>query len=165
MHDRPVRLGNMVLRVREFIEKVAIVRQEDQPLGIRVETPHRAQHRIAHQVHKVRHQSGGVDIAARADDAARLVQRDVIAPGGRAHDMPVKCDLVFGGVYFGAEFGDDLPVDADAALFNPRFAGPARADSGGGEDLLETLPRPRGVGRWISGFGSAGRDVFSSRRF
>ncbi len=165
VYDGAVRLGDVMLRVGQLVEEVTVVGQKDQPFGVGIEPPNRAQHRLAGKVDQVRDQSRGVGVAARADHAARLVQGQVIPTGRRAHDVAVERDLVRRRVDAGAEFGDDLPVDADAAFLNPRFAGPARADPGGGEDFLEPLAGRRRGGGWFFRPGLCGSGAFGARRF
>jgi hypothetical protein len=154
--NRPVGLGDMMLRVCELVEKVTVVGQKDQAFGVGVESPDGAQQRLTGKVNEVGDQPGSVDIAARADDSPRLVQRDVVAAGRRAHDMPIESHFVFRRIDFGAELGDDETVDSDAAFFDPDFTRPTGADPGGGEDFLQPFPRPLGVGRRVCRRGPAG---------
>ena len=64
-------------------------------------------------------------ILTRRDNAARLVDSDIVALA-RLPDKPIiEHDLIRVQVYFSPEFGHDMAVDADAALSEPRLARPA----------------------------------------
>ncbi len=139
LHLRPVRLGDMVARMRELEQEVAVVGQEDQPLAVGVETPHGPQHRLAADVHQVRHQPPGVGVRARRNHAARLVEREVVATPGRAHEAAVELDLVRFEVHLRPLLRHDLAVNADSALCDPLLARPPGTDPGGGERFLQSL--------------------------
>ena len=136
-HVSAVRLGDVVLGVGQLVQKVAVIGQEDQTLRVRVQPPDRAQHGAAGQFNQFRDQPGRVNVAAGADDVARLVHGDVIAPLGGPHPAAITDDDIARGVHLDAELGHDLAIDPDASLLNPLFAGPPRGDPGVRQDLLE----------------------------
>ena len=64
--------------------------------------------------------------------------------------LAVDADVVAGGVSAGAELGDDLSVDDDAALKDDGLGGAAGCDAGVGEDFLQAVAGG-GVGRGLGG--------------
>lgn len=136
-------------RVRHLEQKVAVVGKENQAFAVGVEPSDGAQHRFALQVYQLRDEPSRMNVFARADDAARLVQGDVVAALGRAHRAIVERDFLRFFVHLRSQFRHHLPVHAHAARFNPLFARPPRPDSGPGEHFLQsflhtlsTCPRP-----------------------
>lgn len=130
-----------MLGVREFIQKITVVSQKDQSIGVRIQPPHRAQHGAAGQFDQFRDQAGRMNIAAGTDNVARLIDGNVIAPLGGPHAAAIADNNVARGIYFDTELGHDFAVDPDSALLNPLFARPARGDSGVREDFLEPFAR------------------------
>ena len=51
LHLRSVGLGDMVARVAQLEQEVAVVREENQPLAVGVQPAHGPQHRLAADVH------------------------------------------------------------------------------------------------------------------
>ena len=51
LYLRPVGLGDVVARVGQLEQEVAVVGQEDQPLAVGVQPAHGPQHRLAADVH------------------------------------------------------------------------------------------------------------------
>ena len=131
----------------------------------------------------VEHGLGGVAVADRRGDAARLVEHQVLGRRGGPDDPAVDGDDRLGGVDLHPERGL-LAVDRDPAVGDEHLARPARGDARGREDLLESLGRHQpsfsrsGDGavaevlgreeRFGDGFpallGQAGRDVDVERR-
>lgn len=62
LHLHPIRLRHMVTRMRQLVQKVAVIGQKDQALAVGVQTPHRAQHRLAPNVYKFGHKTTGMGI-------------------------------------------------------------------------------------------------------
>jgi len=124
-HFRPVRLGDMVLGVRHLVQKVAVVRQEDQAFAFLIQSPDRAEHGAGGQFHQIRNERGCMRIAAGRDHAARLVQGDIVVLGRRGDGTTVKQDLVHAGLDFRAQFGHHFAVDPDAPILNPHLTRPA----------------------------------------
>ena len=139
LHLRPVGFGDMVARVRELEQEVAVIREKNQPVAVGIQAAHRPQHRLAPDVHQVRHKPPGMRVRAGRDHAARLVQGKVVALPGGAHDPPVELDLIRLQVHLCPQLGHDLTVNADAALGDPLLARPPGPDPGGGERFLQSL--------------------------
>ena len=139
LHLDPVGLGDVVARVGQLEQEVAVVGQEDQALAVGVQAAHGPQHGIAADVNQFCHQPPGMRVGARRDDPAWLVQGEVVAPAGRAHDASVKLDSVRFRVYLRPQFGHDQAVDADAPLGDPLLTRPPGTDPGGGEHFLQSL--------------------------
>ena len=64
LHLHPVRFGDMVARVGQLEQEVTIIGQEDQPVAVGVQAAHGPQHRLAANIHEVRHQPPRVGIGA-----------------------------------------------------------------------------------------------------
>ena len=64
LHLHPVRFGDMVARVGQLEQEVAIIGQEDQPVTVGVQAAHGPQHRLAANIHEVGHQPPGVGVGA-----------------------------------------------------------------------------------------------------
>ena len=74
-HGNAVGLRNMVARMGQLEQKVAVVGEKNQPLTVGVKPPDRPQHRLSADVHQVRDHLPGVAVrvGARRDDSLRLV--------------------------------------------------------------------------------------------
>ncbi len=134
----------MVLGVRHLVKEVTIVREEDQPFAFSIQPPDRAQHGAAGQFDQVRNQHGGVRIAARRHDPARLVQRDIVVLGRRDNQPAIICNFVFSRLDLRAQLSDRLAVDFHPPVFNPHFTRAAGPDPGLGQPLLQTHGRAGG---------------------
>ena len=131
-----IRFGDMVARVSQTVQKIAVVGQKNQPLAVGVEAAHWAQQGLSLEVYQVGDDMGGVDIGPGADDAARLVQGDVI-PLVRLDDgTAIESDFISLRVNFRSQLGHDLAVHPHPALLNPHLACAPRPDAGGGEHFL-----------------------------
>ena len=76
-------------------------------------------------------------VADGGDVAFGLVKHEVEEALGGLDGFAVNGDGVGVGIGFGAEFGDDLAVEGDAAGGDDFFGFAAGGDAGGGEDFLE----------------------------
>ncbi len=92
----------MVARVGQRMKEAAVVGEEQKSFTVGVQTPHRTQHRAAGQVNQFRNKASRVNVLPRAHNAARLVERNVVALRGRAHRTIVKGHRVRRQVNFGA---------------------------------------------------------------
>ena len=131
-----VGLGNVVAGVSQAVQELAIIGQKDQPLAVGVQTPDGPQQGLALEVHQVRDDARGVDVGAGADDAARLVQGDIITLVRKDDRPAVKRDLVRAGVNLRSQLGHDLTVHPHPPLLDPGLARAPRADAAGGEHFL-----------------------------
>ncbi len=132
-------LGDVVARVGQLEQKVAVIRKKDQPLAVGVQPPDGAQHRLAADVHQLGHEFARMRVRPGRDDAARLVEGDVVAPERRTDGPAVEGHFVGLQIDFRPQFGHDRAVNPDAALGDPHLARPPRADSGARERFLQTL--------------------------
>lgn len=57
---RPIGFRDMVARVGQTVQELAIVGQKDQSFRVNVQSPDRAQHRLVAQVHQIRHEACGM---------------------------------------------------------------------------------------------------------
>jgi len=129
---------DLVPRVHQPLGELAVVRQEQQPLGVVVQAPDGVDVR-AHFRQELEHRVAVLGVLARRHVAARLVEQDVAAARGDADALAVDADVVGPGIGFRAEFEDRLAVDRDAALCDEGFGGAAGRDARGREDLLEAV--------------------------
>ncbi len=60
----PVGLGDVVARVGQLEQEVAVIGQEDQPVAVGIQPAHRPQHRLPTDVYQVRHQPPRVGVGA-----------------------------------------------------------------------------------------------------
>ena len=75
-----------------------------------------------------------------------LVEDKVAKALGALEQLAVDADVVAAGVGLGAQYGDDLAVDLDAALLDHCLGAAAAGDAGGGENLLQALQLGGGRG-------------------
>jgi len=136
-HFCAIRFGDMVARMGQLVEKLPIVREKNQAFRVYVEAAHRAQHWLVSQIYQLRDQTGGMGILKGRHHSARLVEGDVITLARQMDGTAIERNLVGVQIYFGSQFRNDVTVNLDPALGDPRFAGPARSDSGGCERLLK----------------------------
>ena len=122
----------------------AVVRQQQQALAVGVEPAHVVDP-LLDTAEEVGERGAPLLVGHRGHHAARLVHRQVDQPGVGDHPLAVDVDLRRRGVDLVAELGD-LAVHGDPAAEDQVFAGPARADAGCGEDLLQPFERRRIIG-------------------
>src|SRR5579864_99548 len=136
--ERLVRAIDFVARVRHALGELAVVREQDQPLGLVVETTHgievAADAGARDQIHDRRPL---LRIEACADHPPRLVHEEVASAGLQFQPAPVDFDDVGGRVGLRAKFADDAPVDLDPPLRDECLGGPPGGDAGLRQDLLE----------------------------
>jgi len=133
----------------ELVGEVAVVGHEQQAFRQVIETPDGVEARELHvladglllRVLAEELEDGGamLGVVCCGDVAARLVDHEVALRLGAVEQLAVDADVVFGGVGAGAEFGDDLAVDDDAAFEDDLFGLAAAGDAGLGEDLLQAV--------------------------
>ncbi len=78
-------------------------------------------------------------VVERGDVAARLVDHEVALRLRAGEALAVDLDVVVRRVGAGAEFGDDLAVDLNAAVEDDLLGGAARGDAGLREDFLQAV--------------------------
>ena len=136
-HFRPVGFRHVVTRVGQLEQEITVVGQENQAFRGGIQAPDRAQHDTLPKIYQIRDQPPGMGVPTGRHDAARLVQRDVVAPARRTDCVIIKQDTVRLQIHLRPKFSHHTAVNADAALRDPHLARSARADPGGGERLLQ----------------------------
>jgi hypothetical protein len=139
LHRNTVGFRNMVARMGQLKQKIAVISQKYQPFTVLVEPTHRTQHRLPADVNQICDQTPGMGIRTRRDHAARLVHGDIIAFQRRTDSSAIVHDLVRLQIHFCPQFGDNLAVNADLALCDPLLARSPGTDPGGGERFLQSL--------------------------
>jgi hypothetical protein len=83
--------------------------------------------------------AAALGIGEGGDDFGRFVEEEIDVIFFGFDEAAGGFDLVFGGIGFGAEFGDDDAVDANLARENELRGVAARGDAGVGDYFLETI--------------------------
>jgi hypothetical protein len=134
--QREVLLLVLIARMGDAVRKVAVVRQQQQPFAVRIEPPGRVQPLARWD------EIDGERLAPRLVDVAQVsfgfVKDDVRFLLG-ADRRAVHFNPIALWVDLGAEYGDDLAIDAYAPREDQFFALATRRDAGGREDLLKTF--------------------------
>ncbi|GJD80440.1 hypothetical protein NBEOAGPD_3681 [Methylobacterium gregans] len=125
------------IRVCDHLGEAAVVRQQQQTLGVDVEPAHRddAGHVLGQ---RLEHGRAPLRVARRGDEAARLVEDP--QPGA----LPLRQRLAVDEDAVGLRDVDgrrveDLPVEADPTRGDHRFGVPARCDAGACHCLGDAL--------------------------
>jgi len=87
--------------------------------------------------------AAALGIGEGRDDFGRFVKEEIDVIFFGFDEAASGFDLVFGGIGFGAELGDDLAVDAHLARENELLGVAARGDAGVGDDFLEAVKHER----------------------
>lgn len=136
-HHGAVGLPDMVLRMADLVEEIAVVGEEDEALRLDIEPAHGPQERLLLQVDQIDHGARRMRIADSARDASRLVQSDIVVPVRGFDEAVVEYDSVDRDIDFRTQFRHDLPVDGHPPLRNQLFTTPAGGDAGCRQDLLQ----------------------------
>lgn len=131
-----VLLGQAVAGVHHAVGDVAVVGQEEQPLGVAVEAADRVDPLA--DIDQVHHRPPLALVARGGDVAARLVEEEVAGSLG-AQQVAVDPDLGGAGIDLGPELGDDLAVDVDAARPDQFLRPAAGGNAARGEDSLQAF--------------------------
>jgi hypothetical protein len=78
-------------------------------------------------------------ISERGDNFGRLVEEEINVAFIGIDGTTSSFDFVFGGICFGAEFGDNFAVDADLAGEDELFGVSTGGDAGTGDDFLKAF--------------------------
>ena len=117
-------LDDFVARVCQPQGELSIIRQENQPFCIVIETADRIE--VVPLAGEQFVNGGAVEfVLAGANAAAGFVEGDVELAFG-ADGLAIDGDFVVERIDFGAELADDLAVDFDAAIEDELFAGATR---------------------------------------
>lgn len=126
-----------VTRMRKAICQLAVVRDENQPLGGEIEPPHTV------RAWSIRRQQIGYAwppgwVACRANDAHRLVDRKINRLGA-GERFAIDSDLLCQRIDASAELGHDLSIDFYAPGENQFLAIASTSDAGLGQDFLQAV--------------------------
>src|SRR5207245_2609658 len=122
---------------KHAVGPVAVVREEQEPLRVRVQTTDRIQ--ALARAEELDHGPAAPLVARGRHDAARLVHHDVAPSRRRRHGALVHADAR-AGADLRAELGDEAAVHAHAPAGDERFGGAPRGDAAVGESFLEADP-------------------------
>jgi hypothetical protein len=131
-------LLNAVSGVKQALGELAVVREQDEPFALLIQTPDRIGARDLRRRHELEHGRSAPGIAHRAQDSGRLVEREVDRRRTCPQGGVVERDRVVQGIGPVAEVGD-LTVHADAPGLDQGLGVPARIDAGGRQDLLQAF--------------------------
>ena len=120
----------------EFLREGAIVGEEEEAFAGVVEAANGID-AFGERAEELHDGGAAFRIADGGDVAFGLVEHEIEEALGRLDGFAVDGDGVGVGIGFGAEFGDDLAVEGDAAGGDDFFGFAAGGDAGGGEDFLE----------------------------
>lgn len=125
----------MRCRFHQEIGEFAIVGEQQQAFAGVVETAHGIDAR-ADPVKQIHHSGAMLRIVERGDVALGLVHQQINVPLGTVKEFPVYADVVNVGIGFGAQFGDDLPIDRDESSGDDLLGLAARSNSGSSDNFL-----------------------------
>ena len=137
-HFGHVGLGDFVRRMGEAVSEIAVIGEDEKPLGVNVKTTDGVDGR-GDALEQFDYGALGVRVRPGAGIAARLVQQYVDLIGKRAYGAAVNGYRRCVGVSFGAEFGDDSSIYGDSTGGNQLFAFPARTESRSRQRLLQSF--------------------------
>jgi hypothetical protein len=126
---------DLVSGVRQLRSKLSVVRQEQQPFGVVIETPDRID--ILADTDEIDHRPTPLRVGTCRDDAGRLVQQDVAMTLRLAEPPAVDLDVVGRRIGLDAHFPDRVAVHRDAPFLDQLLSGAARCDSSLRQDFLE----------------------------
>ena len=124
-HRHAVQLGHSMAGVREQIGKITVIRQQQQPLAVLVQTPHRV-HPNGHVRNQVHYRFAPTLIVRGGDVSPGLIHHIIIFLRLLRHIdlLSVYSEQVFQRVHFIAHC-DGPAVQLHAALTDELFCGPA----------------------------------------
>ncbi len=131
------------------VDKVAVVRKENQALGVGVQSSgrHQARPRNPNEIGDFLFR---MSIRNRGNVADGLIERDVVAPCSRRIDCSaIHRDPLRIGVGHGSGGSDDFTVDAYPTGRDNLLGVTTRGDSGGGDYFLQALLRLLLIGGWL----------------
>ena len=126
VEQRLVLLVNFEAWMHDTVSDFTVIRQQEQTLGLSVETPDRYDTSLdAHEVHD------GVTSAliVRCSDVPLGLVQQQIPPTLIWNQIAIDLDFLLVRVDLGAKLSDDDPIDADAALDDHLFGTAARRNS------------------------------------
>lgn len=127
-------LFDFVTRVRHSLREVAIVRQDEEAFGLRIE-PADIEKARELRGQEVEDRVARVGVGAGRNKPDGFVQDDVELAFATHQPAPDFDVISLGGLR--AEVGADAAVDRDAAVGNQLIAMPPRTGTGGGEKTIQ----------------------------
>jgi hypothetical protein len=118
--------------------EVAIVGEKDEA-GIGVVERTDGINALGKTAQEIAKGSAALGVGEGGDDFGRFVEEEINVIFFGFDEAAGGFDLVFGGIGFGAEFGDDAAVDANLAGEDELLGVAARGDAGVGDDFLEAV--------------------------
>jgi len=118
--------------------EIAIVGEKDEA-GVGVVEGADRIHALGKAAEEIAKGSAALGIGEGGNDFGRFVEREVNVILFGFDEAAGGFDLVFRGIGFGAEFGDDLAVDAHLSGEDELLGVTARGDAGVGDDFLEAV--------------------------
>jgi hypothetical protein len=128
--------GNVGAGFGEFLGEGAVVGEEEEAFAGVVEAAYGID-AFGERAEELHYGGAAFGIADSGDVAFGFVEHEVEEALGWLDGFAVDADGVGVGIGFGAEFGDDLAVEGDAAGGDDFLGFAAGGDAGGGEDFLE----------------------------
>jgi len=134
-----VRALQFVPRMRHTLGELAVVGQQDEALGIGVETAHRI---VVAGDAAARDQVGDrrapLRIGSGAHDAAWLEHQEIPARGGCLEPASIDLHFVMFEICLGPQLGDDASVHFHSTLTQELIGRASRRDTGLGQELVQT---------------------------
>ena len=103
--------------MRHLVREVAVVGDEDQTFGVKVETADGID-ALAHAANEIDHGAAALRIFDRGHHFLRLVEEDVAVRLGLCDQLAVDFDVMAIGVRSRSELGDDAAVHGHAPFTN-----------------------------------------------
>ena len=125
---------DLVTRMRQALREIAVVREDEQAFGLRVEAAD------VEQAGELRRQQiedrvAGVWIGSSGNVSSRLMQNEV-EPQLRPNDLATDFDVIFVG-RFGAEISDHAAIDGHTSSRDQFITMPTRTNTRGGKETIE----------------------------
>jgi len=135
-HLHGICLADLVAGMGELVEEVAVVGEENQTFAVHIQAADGAQQRLGLQIDQACHRFCAMRIRYCANNATRLVQRNIIPPVQFRQRPSVDDDLIEICLDFRAEFRNDSAVDGHPPSRYQLLALPPRGDPGCRHDFL-----------------------------
>lgn len=137
-HARVVLALHLVLRMQQPLRELAVVREQQEPLGVVVQ-PADGVDVLAHLGQQIEDRRPVLGVLPRRHVAAGLVEQDVAVAPRHADALAVDADVVAERVGPRAQLEHGGAVHRHAAAGDEGLRRAPRRDSGGGEDLLQAI--------------------------
>jgi hypothetical protein len=119
----------------EAVCQFTIVGDDEQPLANVIEATDGVE-ALLEFVEELHHRGPALGVLDGGDKASGLVEDKVAQTLGALEELAVDANVVAASIGLGAQFGNDLAVDLDAALLDHRLGTASAGDTGGGKNLL-----------------------------